>query len=79
MKASICDFCRTVIPESDRAATLYQIVISLVDDYLEPKKSNSLLFDAEHACRSCTVQAHEALLDLKLEMGGRQADKKAQP
>lgn len=69
MKASICDFCGTVLPTTSEAM-LYDVVISVAESFeAQSKAERAVLFDAEDVCQKCAARVHAALAQLKKELG----------
>lgn len=64
MKAVICEFCKTVIPEDDQVSMVYGIHIYAADDdgfQAETRKEKALLLEVDHACMDCTAKVKAAI------------------
>lgn len=74
MKALVCDFCGTVIPETNRKAMVYDISIMSAQDYVARQPAErALLWEADHVCATCTSATLNAIKGVKayLQSGHR--------
>lgn len=70
MKATTCDFCGKTTPGVSKDHMLYDVDIFPAQNYnAETDEEKALLFSAEDVCADCTRRVHQALTELRQELG----------